>query len=89
MICCGAASPSLRCARWSGDLRPLFALVSSCSYIPDFLIPLPRRPIGELEAELAEVRATPSSRAQVDITIKAATDPAARSKKTLQIALFR
>jgi DNA-binding transcriptional ArsR family regulator len=49
------------------DLRPLFALVPSCSYIPDFLMPLPRSPVGDLEVELAEVRATPAARAQAEI----------------------
>jgi DNA-binding transcriptional ArsR family regulator len=49
------------------DLRPLFALVPSCSYMPDFLMPLPRSPAGDLEAELAEVRATPAARAAAEI----------------------
>jgi DNA-binding transcriptional ArsR family regulator len=49
------------------DLRPLFALVPSCSYIPDFLMPLPRLPVGDLDAELAEVRATPIARARAEI----------------------
>jgi hypothetical protein len=49
------------------DLRPLFALVPSCSYVPDFLMPLPRSPFGDLEAELAVVRATPAERAATEI----------------------
>ena len=49
------------------DLRPLFALVPPCSYIPDFLMPLPRSPTGDLDAELAEVRATPAARARTEI----------------------
>jgi DNA-binding transcriptional ArsR family regulator len=49
------------------DLRPLFALVPSCWYIPDFLMPLPRSPLGDLEAELAAVRATPAARARAEI----------------------
>src|SRR5262245_32892939 len=49
------------------DLRPLFALVPSCSYVPDFLMPLPRSPFGDLAAELADVRATPSVRAAAEI----------------------
>lgn len=49
------------------DLRPLFALVPSCSYMPDFLMPLPRSPVGDLDAELAEVRATPAARAAAEI----------------------
>jgi DNA-binding transcriptional ArsR family regulator len=49
------------------DLRPLFALVPPCSYMPDFLMPLPRSPVGDLEAELAQVRLTPAARAQAEI----------------------
>src|SRR4029450_2030724 len=49
------------------DLRPLFALVPPCSYMPDFLMPLPRSPVGDLDAELAEVRATPIARARAEI----------------------
>jgi hypothetical protein len=49
------------------DLRPLFALLPACSYVPDFLMPLPGSSVGELEAELAEVRATPAGRAQLEI----------------------
>jgi Family of unknown function (DUF5937) len=49
------------------DLRALFALLPSCSYMPDFLMPLPRSPVGAFEAELAEVRATPAARARAEI----------------------
>src|SRR5262245_54137614 len=49
------------------DLRPLFALLPSCSYMPDFLMPLPKAPVGDLEAELAEMRATPAARARAEI----------------------
>src|SRR5262245_59205809 len=49
------------------DVRPLFALVPSCSYVPDFLMPLPRSSAGDLEAELAVVRATPAVRAAAEI----------------------
>jgi DNA-binding transcriptional ArsR family regulator len=49
------------------DLRALFALLPSCSYMPDFLMPLPRSPVGDFEAELAEVRATPAARARAEI----------------------
>jgi DNA-binding transcriptional ArsR family regulator len=49
------------------DLRPLFALVAARSYIPDFLMPLPRLRAGDLERELAEVRATPRARAHAEI----------------------
>jgi DNA-binding transcriptional ArsR family regulator len=49
------------------DLRPLFALVPPCSYMPDFLMPLPRSAVGDLEAELAQVRVTPTARARAEI----------------------
>lgn len=49
------------------DLRPLFALLPACSYIPDFLMPLPRSPVADLEAELAGIRATPVARARAEI----------------------
>jgi DNA-binding transcriptional ArsR family regulator len=49
------------------DLRPLFALVPACSYLPDFLMPLPRTPLSDIEAELAQVRATPPMRARAEI----------------------
>ncbi|SEF44419.1 Helix-turn-helix domain-containing protein [Thermomonospora echinospora] len=39
-------------------LEPLRALVGPVGYIPDFLTPPPRTPLPDLEAELAEVRAT-------------------------------
>ena len=49
------------------DLRALFALVPSCSYIPDFLMPLPRSPVEDLEAGLSVVRSTPAERAWAEI----------------------
>src|SRR5262249_935225 len=53
-------------ARENG-LRALVALVPSCAYMPDFLMPLPHSPLGDIEAELAEVRATPAARARAEI----------------------
>src|SRR5262249_3738319 len=58
---------ALRRLARDNDLRPLFALVPSCSYMPDFLMPLPRSPAGDVEAELAVVRATPAQRARAEI----------------------
>jgi DNA-binding transcriptional ArsR family regulator len=49
------------------DLRPLFALLPPCSYMPDFLMPLPCSPVGDLQAELAQVRRTPPARARAEI----------------------
>src|SRR5262249_15471096 len=59
--------PTLQRITREPDLRPLFALLPSCSYMPDFLMPLPKTPVGDLEAELAEVRATPAGRARAEI----------------------
>jgi DNA-binding transcriptional ArsR family regulator len=58
---------TLRAMAREHDLRPLLALVPSCSYIPDFLMPLPRAPLVDIEAELAEVRGTPPIRARAEI----------------------
>ncbi|HEX2316595.1 MAG TPA: DUF5937 family protein [Thermomonospora sp.] len=49
-----AVTPRLRGLR----LGPLRALVGPVGYIPDFLTPPPRTPLPDLDAELAEVRAT-------------------------------
>jgi DNA-binding transcriptional ArsR family regulator len=49
------------------DLRPLFAVFPSSGYIPDFLTPLPKGSLGEIEAELAQIRATPEQRIQAEI----------------------
>src|SRR5262249_13174331 len=58
---------TLRRVARAHDLRPLFALLPSCSYMPDFLMPLPRSPVGDFEVELAEGRATPTARARAEI----------------------
>jgi hypothetical protein len=49
------------------DLRPLFAILPASGYIPDFLTPLPTGSLGEIEAELAQIRATPDERVQAEI----------------------
>jgi DNA-binding transcriptional ArsR family regulator len=50
------------------DLRPFFALLSAHrQYHPDFLAPRPSGPLGDIEVELAQVRATPAGRAQREI----------------------
>ncbi len=63
----GAQEHTLRRLAQDHDLRPLFALLPGCSYIPDFLMPLPQSPFGDLEADLAEIRATPVARARAEI----------------------
>jgi hypothetical protein len=50
------------------DLRPLFALLPTCSYVPDVLMPLPQAPVGELDAELEVVRATSRDAARDEIS---------------------
>lgn len=62
-----AQEPTLRRLARDHDLRPLFALLPPCSYVPDFLMPLPRSPLGDLEAELAQIRETPAARAKDEI----------------------
>jgi DNA-binding transcriptional ArsR family regulator len=49
------------------DLRPLFALMRAGSDVPDFLRPTPGGPVGEIEVELEQVRATPAKRACAEI----------------------
>jgi Family of unknown function (DUF5937) len=62
-----AQEPTLQRLARDHDLRPLFALLPPCSYVPDFLMPLPRSPFGDLEAELDQIRGTPSARARAEI----------------------
>src|SRR4029453_16230736 len=49
------------------DLRPLFAVLPAAGYIPDFLTPLPKSAIGEVESELADIGATPTGRVAAEI----------------------
>lgn len=49
------------------DLRPLFAVLPARGYIPDFLMPLPLGPVGEIDAELAQIGATREERVQAEI----------------------
>jgi DNA-binding transcriptional ArsR family regulator len=53
------------------DLRPLLAVLASGPYFPDFLTPTPSSVLGEIEHELAQVRATEEDhvRAQVERTL--------------------
>ncbi len=52
------------------DLRPLFAVLSARSdYYPDFFTPTPTEPLGDIEAELAQIRATPASQTQEEIDL--------------------
>jgi DNA-binding transcriptional ArsR family regulator len=49
------------------DLRPLFAVLPASGYIPDFLTPPPESALGEVEHELAQIRATPTERVAAEI----------------------
>jgi DNA-binding transcriptional ArsR family regulator len=49
------------------DLRPLFAILPASGYIPDFLTPVPRSAIGDVEDELADIRATATERVAEEI----------------------
>jgi DNA-binding transcriptional ArsR family regulator len=49
------------------DLRPLFAVMPDRGYIPDFLTPLPTRPLGDVEEELAQIRTTPEERVREEV----------------------
>jgi DNA-binding transcriptional ArsR family regulator len=49
------------------DLRPLFAVLPASGYIPDFLTPPPTSATGEVEGELAQIRATPTERVAAEI----------------------
>jgi len=57
------------------DLRPLLALMGAGPYFPDFLTPTKESALGDIESELAEVRATPEEQARIQIesTISACT----------------
>jgi DNA-binding transcriptional ArsR family regulator len=51
------------------DLRPVIALVPVRGYTPDFLTPPPEGPLGDVEAELARVRATHADTIREEMTI--------------------
>lgn len=55
--------------RESDDLRVLLALLAMRrDYYPDFLTPTPSAPVGDIEDELARVRATPRAQADYEIS---------------------
>jgi DNA-binding transcriptional ArsR family regulator len=49
------------------DLRPLFALTRPGACVPDFLRPTPPGPVGEIEFELEQIRATPAERVHTEV----------------------
>jgi DNA-binding transcriptional ArsR family regulator len=59
---------ALRRLRREKDLRPLLIVLSArTDYYPDFFAPSPSRPVGDIEAELARVRATPPEQVRREI----------------------
>ena len=58
---------TLRSLERRHDLRPLFAVLPACGYIPDFITPLPQGSVGDIDAELARIRATAEERVQAEI----------------------
>ncbi len=60
------------------DLRPVIALVPSQGYTPDFLTPPPEGPLGDIDAELARVRATPTKTIVDEMTVFRRANRAAR-----------
>src|SRR5262249_40092287 len=49
------------------DLRPLFVLMGPRGCAPDFLRPTPLGPVGEIEADLEQIRATPAERVRREV----------------------
>lgn len=64
----GARSSALPQLASHSEARPLFALLRASSSIPEFLTPLPRSTVGDLDAELAQIRrvTTPQMLANVE-----------------------
>jgi DNA-binding transcriptional ArsR family regulator len=66
------------------DLRPLIAVLAAGPYFPDFLTPTPSSVLGEIERELAQVRATEEDhvRAEVDRALaqRETIDPAVEER---------
>jgi hypothetical protein len=57
------------------DIGVLRALQRSRAYTPDFINPPPTSPLGDLEAELAEMLATPPERARAEVLRVYAPEP--------------
>ena len=49
------------------DLRHLYAVLPDTGYFPDFLTPPPTGPLGDIDAELTQIRTTPEHRVQAEI----------------------
>jgi DNA-binding MarR family transcriptional regulator len=57
------------------DLRPLLAFMAASSYLPDFLTPARGSFLGDIDRELAEVRATSVEQARTEIDYALSTCP--------------
>jgi len=59
--------PALQRIAEEHDLRPLVALTRSEASTPRFLRPTPSGPVGKIDAELEQIRATPANDAHAEI----------------------
>jgi DNA-binding transcriptional ArsR family regulator len=67
------------------NLRPLFAMTRADGAVPDFLRPTPSGPLGNIDAELERIRATPREQARDDIErhLRATGSPGADVERAL------
>jgi len=61
------------------ELERAVALVHRTGYMPDFLAPPPRRPVGDVEEDLAALRATPVGQIRHDMRLFRSQHPEARA----------
>jgi DNA-binding transcriptional ArsR family regulator len=68
------------------DLRPLLILLSGRDFYPDFVMPSQSMPVGDIEDELALVRATPAEqvRREIDYCLDRANNVDADSERLLR-----
>jgi hypothetical protein len=59
--------PTLERLAHAHDLRPLFAVLPDPGYFPDFLMPSPSGPLGEIDTELTQIGTTPRERVRAEI----------------------
>jgi DNA-binding transcriptional ArsR family regulator len=51
----------------ANDFRPLFALLHPRVHTPEFLRPIPRAAVGEIDVELEQIAATPKERVRAEV----------------------
>jgi DNA-binding transcriptional ArsR family regulator len=68
------------------DLRPLLILLSGRDFYPDFVMPSQSMPVGDIDEELARVRATPAEqiRGEIDYCLERANNVDADSERLLR-----